>query len=167
MLDSISLALGTCAAADFLLGGSGVALLAYMYTHFAGFGINGMFFDIIAVLLLIGALALALPVAVLAVMTAARRRPRWVIAAWVVMVLLAAGAIYTLMYAPDQWRAWLAITGQSHPGTLRGTAVAGIALLLPLGALVYGFWQRIPSRWVPVGCVAAGALLAAGLVVTH
>lgn len=66
-----------------------------------------------------------------------------------------------------QWRAWLAITGQSHPGTLRGTAVAGIALLLPLGALVYGFWQRIPSRWVPVGCVAAAALLAVGLVVTR
>lgn len=63
--------------------------------------------------------------------------------------------------------AWLAITGQSHPGTLRGTAVAGIALLLPLGALVYGFWQRIPSRWVPVGCVAAAALLAVGLVVTR
>lgn len=167
MPDSISLALGICAAIDVVLGVPGVALLAYIYTHFTGFGINGMLFAIIAVLLLIGALVLALPVAALALIVAARRRPRWAIAAWVVMDVLAAGVIYMLMYAPVQWRGWLGITGQSHPGTLRGTATAGIALLLPLGALVYAFWRQASARWVPAGCVAAGTVLAAGLVMTR
>lgn len=166
MLDAISLTLGIIAAVDAVLGVLGVALLADVYTHF-GSGISGLLFVIIAVVLLIGALALALPVAVLAVVAAARRRPRWVAAAWVVMDVLAAGAIYTLMYAPDRWRAWLGITGQSHPGTLRGMTVAGIALLLPLGALVYSFWRQVPSRWVPVSCSLVGALLAAVLIVTR
>lgn len=167
MPDSLSLTLGICAAADFLLGGSGVALLAYIYTHFAGFGVNGMFIVIAALPLVLGGLVLAVPVAVLAVLVALRRRDSWVATVWMLVSALTAAGIYLVMFAPLVWRQGLGVTGESHQGTLRGTAVAGIALLLPLGAIVYGFWRRVPSHWVPVGCAVAGMLLAACLVITR
>jgi hypothetical protein len=126
-----------------------------------------MFVIIAGALLVMGGLVLALPVAVLAVVVAIRRRQSWAIAAWVAMTALAAGAIYLVMYAPPAWRQSVGITGESDAGTLRGTMAAGIALLLPPAALFYGFWHAAPSRWAPVVASVLGVSLAADLIITH
>lgn len=168
---SLSLALGILAALDVVYGVPGVAILAdtYLYTsapptHFVPIP---LLFVLLGGVLVLAALVFAVPVAALAVMVAVRRHGRWIAAAWGLVIALAAGAIYALMFAPEGLRQWLAITGQSLPGTRRGIVVAGVALLLPLSALVYGFCRRMPSRWVPVSCGIVGALMAAGLIVAR